>query len=74
MLFISLFLPWFGTSDNPNSVIEADAGIGPDDTVNALETFAILDWLLVAACIAPFILAWIVVRGHKLTWRPARSR
>ena len=25
---------------------------------------------LVAACLAPFILAWIVVRGHKLTWRP----
>ena len=29
-----------------------------------------LDWLLVAACIAPFILAWIIARGHKLTWKP----
>ena len=23
-----------------------------------------------AACSAPFILAWIVARGHKLTWKP----
>ena len=36
----------------------------------AFETFAILDWLLLAACLAPFILAWIVARGHKLTWKP----
>ena len=38
--------------------------------MNAFEIFGILDWLLVAACLAPFILAWIVARGHKLTWRP----
>ena len=36
----------------------------------AFDTYGTLDWLLVAACLAPFILAWIVVRGHKLTWRP----
>jgi hypothetical protein len=32
--------------------------------------FNTLDWLLVAACAAPFILSWIVARGHKLTWKP----
>jgi hypothetical protein len=26
--------------------------------------------LLVAACAAPFILAYIIARGHDLTWRP----
>ncbi len=23
-----------------------------------------------AACAAPFILTWIIARGHKLTWKP----
>jgi hypothetical protein len=69
VLLLSLFLPWFGTSDNPNSRIES-AGIGPEETANAFGVFGVLDWLLVAACTAPFILAWIIARGHKLTWKP----
>jgi hypothetical protein len=65
VLLVSLFLPWFETSDNPNAAINGQTG-----EFNAFETYGTLDWLLVAACLAPFILAWIVVRGHKLTWRP----
>ena len=49
---------------------EDDPIIGANASVNAFEVFGILDWLLVAACTAPFILAWIVARGHKLTWKP----
>lgn len=67
ILLISLFLPWFGTSDNPNAEIN---GTKYPDGANAFEVYGSLDWLLIAACLAPFILAWIVVRGHKLTWRP----
>jgi len=64
----SLFLPWFGTSEsNDNSVLEGARGGG---TVNALQTFSFLDILLLTAASAPFILAWIVARGHKLTWKP----
>ena len=74
VLFISLFLPWFGTSCsspghprgcNPNSTLHGRVG-----DFTAWQTFAKLDVLLALACIAPFILAWIVVRGHDLTWRP----
>jgi hypothetical protein len=65
VLFFSLFLPWYGTSSNPNAKINGLAG-----TFNAFETFKLLDILLVGACFAPFILAWIVARGHALTWRP----
>lgn len=66
VLLLALFLPWFETSaDNENAVINNRRG-----EFNAFETYGTLDWLLVAACLAPFILAWIVVRGHKLTWRP----
>ena len=30
----------------------------------------LLDVVLVAAATAPFILSWIIARGHKLTWKP----
>lgn len=65
VLFGSLWLPWYGTSSNPNANINGARG-----TFDAFQTFKILDILLVAACTAPFILAWIIARGHALTWRP----
>ena len=68
ILVLAMFLPWFGTSDsNPNSTIGGATG---GDSVNAFQTFGTLDYLLLAAASAPFILAWIVARGHKLTWKP----
>jgi hypothetical protein len=68
VLFASLWLPWFTTSeDNPNSTI---AGASGGDGASAWSVFGALDWLLVAACLAPFILSWIVARGHTLTWKP----
>jgi hypothetical protein len=69
VLLGSLFLPWFSTSGNPHSVIDS-AGIGPNQEANAFEVFKLLDVALVAACTAPFILTWIIARGHALTWRP----
>jgi hypothetical protein len=69
VLFLSLFLPWFTTSsDNPNSRLPGGATGG--DSASAWEVFGTLDWLLVAACAAPFILTWIIARGHALTWKP----
>jgi hypothetical protein len=74
ILFASLFMPWFATSCsspghpagcNPNSTLHGHVG-----SFNAWQTFAKLDVLLALACIAPFVLAWIVIRGHALTWRP----
>ena len=68
VLLASLWLPWFTTSSgNPNSRL---AGASGGDSVSAWQTFSVLDWLLVAACTAPFILSWIIARGHSLTWRP----
>jgi hypothetical protein len=65
VLFGSLFLPWYGTSSNPNAQINGARG-----TFDAFQTFKLLDILLIAACTAPFVLAWIVARGHALEWRP----
>src|SRR5881409_3389575 len=69
ILFASLWLPWFTTSGNHNSKIDS-AHIGFSDSATAWQTFPVLRWLLIAACTAPFILSWIIARGHKLTWRP----
>lgn len=70
VLLLSLWLPWFSTSDsNPNSVIQT-AGIGPGETASAWQTFRLLDVALAAACIAPFILAYIVARNAELSWKP----
>jgi uncharacterized BrkB/YihY/UPF0761 family membrane protein len=65
VLFVSLWLPWFTTGPNPDSRINA---VGPDSSANAWETFGILPWLFLALSAAPFILAWIVARRHKLDW------
>jgi hypothetical protein len=74
ILLFSLFLNWFATSCdgsgmpkgcNPNSQLHNTRG-----SFTAFETFGVLDWLLVANCLAPFVLAYIIARGHELTWRP----
>jgi hypothetical protein len=76
VLLGSLFLPWFETSCdsirpdnpegcNPNSVLHGERG-----DFNAFETFGIMDILLVMACIAPFVLAYLVIRQTQLSWRP----
>jgi hypothetical protein len=68
LLFISLWMPWFTTSEtNPNSAL---AGASGGESATAIEVFGVLDWLLIAACTAPFILSWIIARGHRLTWKP----
>jgi hypothetical protein len=69
LLLASLWMPWFTTSsDNPNSKLPG--GVSGGDSANAWQVFSTLDWWLVSACAAPFILTWIIARGHALTWKP----
>lgn len=49
--------------DNRNASFDGVRG-----TVSAWEIHDILRWLLLLAALAPFILAWIVVRDHELSW------
>jgi hypothetical protein len=78
LLLGSLFLPWFSTSCISGTPGNFDpSGCNPNSRLNGLrgeftafETYAIMDILLVAACIAPFVLAYLVVRETKLSWAP----
>jgi len=66
-----LFLPWYSLTDTPQRA-NSDAwvcGTGEFECTG-WETFPILRWLLLAGALAPLILAWILIRGHKLSWAP----
>ena len=71
LLIISLlFLPWFSVTDVAER--ESDdwlCGVG-NTSCTGWETFPIVRWLLLGVALAPPILAWILIRGHKLTWPP----
>jgi hypothetical protein len=62
-----LLLPWYHVDPFPDRQWICGAG---DTSCTGFETFPILRWLLLAAASAPLILAYIVVRGHKLSWAP----
>lgn len=72
LLAFATLLPWFTTAEgNENSTIKGlrnpDGG-GGAGAFNAWQSFDFLQYFLVLTCIAPFVLAWIVVRGHSVGW------
>jgi hypothetical protein len=72
LFIISLFLlPWFSIHVTPQQTEQSAwiCGTG-DSSCSGFETFPVLRWLLLAGALSPLILAWIIVRGHKLSWPP----
>jgi len=72
LLFVSMFVKWYGID---HADIEPVCGAGKTsctgyDTFSLFTALVIpgMDLLLTAAAIAPWILVWIVVRGHRLSW------
>jgi hypothetical protein len=71
VLFFSLFLPWYSLTDTPQRVEQNAWLCGEGEfSCSAFETFPIMRWLLILAALSPLILAWILVRGHRLSWAP----
>ncbi len=64
LLAASLFLPWYHAENRRALINEVP---GPGD-FSGWEVHSIQRWLLLAAAIAPLILAYIIIRGHKLSW------
>jgi hypothetical protein len=70
LLGISVFLPVYGASkDNPNATLHTgERGVCGDGTCSFFQVHGVIRWLILLAAIAPFILAWIIVREHELSW------
>jgi hypothetical protein len=64
LLALGVFLPWYNIENKRGSI---DAVRGPAD-LTGWEVHDIQRYLWLAAAIAPFILAYIILRGHKLSW------
>ena len=64
LLALAVFLPWYATSKtNRNANIDGVRG-----ALSAWEAHPILRWIFLAAAIAPFVLTYIIIRGHQLSW------
>jgi hypothetical protein len=64
LLIVGVFLPWY-RSTGPNNLIADTPG---PETFSGWDVHTIVRWLLIAAALAPLILAWIIYRGHALSW------
>ena len=65
VLLISLFLSWY-TLGNSNAVLNSCHG--PNTSCTGWHALTLLRFALVLASLAPAILAWIIIRGHALSW------
>jgi hypothetical protein len=65
VLGISLFLPWYDL-ENFNATLNSCKG--PNTSCTGWESLTILRFLLLGAAFAPAILAYIIIRGHALSW------
>jgi hypothetical protein len=65
LLGVSLFLSWYSLG-NRNAVLGSCRG--PDTTCTGWAALSILRFLFLIAAVAPLILAYIIARGHALSW------
>jgi hypothetical protein len=65
MLGVSVFLNWY-TLGNQNAVLNGCKG--PNSSCTGWKALTILRFLLLVAAVAPAILAYIIIRGHALSW------
>lgn len=65
LLGISIFLVWYKLG---NANAKLNVCHGPHTTCTAWRSLSIVRFLLLVAAVAPLILAWIIIRGHALSW------
>src|SRR5260370_16364980 len=64
LLAVGVFVRWYRLQ-NRNAAIGRTKGPG---TLTGWDVHTTMRLLLLAAAAAPLILAWIIVRGHALSW------
>jgi hypothetical protein len=65
LLGVSLFLSWYSLG-NRNATLGSCRG--PNTTCTGWAALSILRFLFLIAAVAPLILAYIIARGHALSW------
>ena len=65
LLGVSVFLAWYSLG---NQYATLNSCRGPHTSCTAWSSLEILRFLLLIAAAAPAILAWIIIRGHALSW------
>ena len=65
LLGLSLFLSWYSLG---NRNAEVGGCRGPNTTCSGWAALSALRFIFVIAAVAPLILAWIIARGHALSW------
>jgi hypothetical protein len=65
LLAISIFLAWYSLGNRFAHINDCH---GPHTSCSGWNALTILRYLLLLAALAPVILAWIIVRGHALSW------
>jgi hypothetical protein len=65
VLGISLFLSWYSLGNRHAQIASCH---GPNSTCTGWAALQIIRYLLLIAAVAPAILAWIIIRGHALSW------
>jgi hypothetical protein len=65
LLGISLFLAWY-TLGNEHALLNSCKG--PNSRCSGWDALSIARYVLLLAAVAPLILAYIILRGHALSW------
>jgi hypothetical protein len=65
LLGISLFLSWYSLG-NQYAVLRSCHG--PNTSCTGWNALSVIRFLLLLAALAPAILAYIIIRGHALSW------
>jgi hypothetical protein len=65
ILAISMFLEWYKLGDR---FAVLNACRGPSSSCTGWNSLMIIRFLLLVTAAAPAVLAWIIVRGHALSW------
>jgi hypothetical protein len=65
LLGISLFLAWY-TLGNEHALLNSCKG--PNTKCSGWDALTIVRYILLLAAVAPLILAYIILRGHALSW------
>jgi hypothetical protein len=65
LLGVSLALAWYSLG---NSYAQLNSCHGPNSSCTGWQSLTILRYFLLAGALAPLVLAWVIVRGHALSW------